>query len=113
LYCRNLYCRACKYEKFNVRKIPRKEFSGIGDDRVHEFASLPPRRPGIKPRSNLVRFVVDGTAMEQISFKYFGFPYNSFIPLNGSQSSPSIIQGWYNRPINGRCNSELGATPDQ
>jgi hypothetical protein len=30
---------------------------------------------------------------------------------NCSMSSPSIIQGWYNRPINGRSNSGLGSTP--
>jgi hypothetical protein len=32
-------------------------------------------------------------------FQVLWFPYQSFIPSNSPQSS-SIIQGWYNRPIN-------------
>jgi hypothetical protein len=33
-----------------------------------------------------------------------------FIPLIVPRSPPSIIQDWYNRPINGRSNNEFGFT---
>jgi hypothetical protein len=49
---------------------------------------------------------VDRAALGQVSSQYFGFPCHSFSPPTASQSSPSIIQGWYNRPIN-----DLGSTP--
>jgi hypothetical protein len=45
--------------------------------------------------------------MGQVSSDYFGLPCHSFIP----QSSPSIIQSWYNMPINDLSNSDLGSTP--
>jgi hypothetical protein len=53
---------------------------------------------------------VDRTAVGQVFPEYFSFPCQSFIPLVASQSSPSIIQGWYSKPINGHSNSGLGFT---
>jgi hypothetical protein len=48
----------------------------------------------------------------QVFSQYFGgFACHSFIPLNAPQSSPSIIQGWYNKPIDGSSNSEPSSTP--
>jgi hypothetical protein len=46
----------------------------------------------------------------QVYSGYFGFPYYSFMGLIGLQSS-SVIQVWYNRPINGHGNTGLGSTP--
>jgi hypothetical protein len=37
--------------------------------------------------------------------EHFGFSCQLFIPLFAPQSSPSVIQGWYSRPINGRSSS--------
>jgi hypothetical protein len=54
-----------------------------------------------------MRSLVDREALGQFSSEYFGFPCHSFIPQIIPQSSPSIIQGWYN----GRSNSGLGSTP--
>jgi hypothetical protein len=54
--------------------------------------------------------VVDIVALGQAFSKYFGFPCQPFVPLIAPQSSPSIVQGWYNRPINGGSNSGLGST---
>jgi hypothetical protein len=42
--------------------------------------------------------------------EYISFPCHSFIPPIAPQSS-SFIQGWQNRLIYGRSNSELGSTP--
>jgi hypothetical protein len=54
--------------------------------------------------------VMDRALLRQAFSRYFGFLCQSFIPLTAPQS-PYIIQGWYNRPINGRSNSGLGSTP--
>jgi hypothetical protein len=64
-----------------------------------------------EPSSSHVSSVVDRAALGQVSSEYFGFPCHSFIPPTAPQSSPSTIQGWYNRSINGRSNSGLGSTP--
>jgi hypothetical protein len=53
--------------------------------------------------------VVDRAALGKVSSEFFSFCH-SFILLIAQQSSPSVIQGWYNRPINGRSNSGLGST---
>jgi hypothetical protein len=55
--------------------------------------------------------VVDRAVLGQVSTEHFGFPCHTFIPLIAPQSSPFIIWGWYNRPINGRSNSGLDSTP--
>jgi hypothetical protein len=73
-------------------------------------AGFPLRRPGFEPASSKVESVVDRAAVGRVSSEHFGFPSHSFIPLIVPQSSPSIIQGWYNKPINGRSNSRLGST---
>jgi hypothetical protein len=58
--------------------------------------------------------VVDRGALGQVFSEYFGFPCHPFIPLITPQSSPSsLIQGWYNMPINGRSNSGLGSISAQ
>jgi hypothetical protein len=45
--------------------------------------------------------VVDRAAEGKVSTEYFGYPCHSFIPLIVPQlSSPSIIRGWNNMPIN-------------
>jgi hypothetical protein len=67
--------------------------------------------PGFEPCSSHVGSVVDRATLRQVSSEYFGFPCHSFIPLTASQSSQSIIQDWYSRPINGCSNSGLGSTP--
>jgi hypothetical protein len=53
---------------------------------------------------------MDRAELGQVSSQYFSFPCHSFIPLTAPLSSPSIIQGWYNRSINVRSNSALGYT---
>jgi hypothetical protein len=40
-------------------------------------AFFPPRRPGFKPGSANVRFVVDKVALGQVFSEYFGFPCQS------------------------------------
>jgi hypothetical protein len=40
-------------------------------------AGFPPRRPGFKPGSSPVGFVVDKVALGQIFSEYFGFPCQS------------------------------------
>jgi hypothetical protein len=47
----------------------------------------------------------------QVSSEYFGFLCHSFIPLTAPQPSPSVTQGWRNRPIKGNGISGLGCTP--
>jgi hypothetical protein len=42
--------------------------------------------------------------------QYFGFLCQSFMPSTAPQSPPSIIQGWYNRSINGLISSILDST---
>jgi hypothetical protein len=54
---------------------------------------------------------MDKAVLGQVSSEYFRFPCHSFIPLIAPHSSPPIIQGWYNRPING-C-SKVGSVPLQ
>jgi hypothetical protein len=76
-------------------------------------ADFPPRRPGIEPESSHAGFVLDKAALVKVLYEYFGFPCQSFSPPSAPQSSPSIIQGWYNRPISGVSNSVLGFTPVQ
>jgi hypothetical protein len=74
------------------------------------LACFLPQRSGFEPASSHVGSVVDIAAMGQVSFEHFGFPCHSFVPLIAPKSSPSIIQGCYNRLINGRSNSGLGST---
>jgi hypothetical protein len=45
--------------------------------------------------------VVDRAPVEWVFSEYFGYPCHPFIPLIATKSSSSIIQGWYNRQING------------
>jgi hypothetical protein len=40
-------------------------------------AGFPPRRPGFKPGSSHVGFVVDKVALGQVFSEYFGFPCQS------------------------------------
>jgi hypothetical protein len=77
------------------------------------IAGFPTRRPTFEPASSHVGSVADRVELEQVSSEYFGFLCQPFIPRTAPQSSPSIIQGWYNRPINGRSNSGFGSTPDK
>jgi hypothetical protein len=55
-------------------------------------------------------FVLDIAALEWVSPATL---VSSAIPLIALQSSPSIIQGWYNRLISGSDNSGLGSIPAQ
>jgi hypothetical protein len=48
-------------------------------------------------------FVVDKVALEQVFFKVPRFPLSILIPPTAPHSSSSIIRGWYNKPISGRC----------
>jgi hypothetical protein len=64
-----------------------------------------PRQPGFDPRSSHVGSVMDRATLGQVFFKYFGFSCLSFIPLIASQPSLSIIEEWYNRPLNGHSSS--------
>jgi hypothetical protein len=43
--------------------------------------------------------MVSRVVLVQDSSWYFSFPCHSFIAPVAPQSSPSVIQGWYNRPI--------------
>jgi hypothetical protein len=71
----------------------------------------PPQLPVFKPEPGHVRFAVDRATLGQVFSMYFCFPCHSCIPLIVLQSSPSIIQGWFNRTINVRINSRLGSNP--
>jgi hypothetical protein len=64
-------------------------------------AGFPPRRPGFKPGSSHVGFVVDNVALGQVFSEYFGFPCQSLFHqfLFSPQSPLHIIRGWYNRPV--------------
>jgi hypothetical protein len=62
-------------------------------------AGFPPRRPGFKPGSSYVGFVVDKVALDQVFSEYFRFPLPIFIPPISPQSPSPIIRDWYNRPI--------------
>jgi hypothetical protein len=55
--------------------------------------------------------LVDKVALGQVFSEYFGFLCHSLIPLTAPQSSPSIIEDWDNRLINGCSNSGLGSRP--
>jgi hypothetical protein len=59
-------------------------------------AGFPPRRPGFKPGSTHVGFVVDKLAVGQVSSEYFGFPCQSSFH---NHHHLSIIWGWYNRLV--------------
>jgi hypothetical protein len=89
--------KCCKYSKPSVITV-----AWLG----RLVAGFPPRRPGFEPLTN-------HGASEQASSEYFSFACHSFIPLTAPQSSPSIIQGSYSRPINGRSNSGRGSSPAQ
>jgi hypothetical protein len=49
-------------------------------------AAFPPRRPGVKPGSGQVGFVVNKVALEQVFSEYFGFPCQFFILPNSPSS---------------------------
>jgi hypothetical protein len=63
-------------------------------------SGFPPRRPGYKPRSVHVGFVVDKMALGQVFSEHFPLPI--LIPPTVPHSSSSILEGWYNRPVSGR-----------
>jgi hypothetical protein len=69
--------------------------------------------PGFERESIHVGSVVDRTALGHDSSEHFGLPCHSFSPLTRPQTSPSIIEVWYNTPINCRGISELGSSPDK
>jgi hypothetical protein len=83
----------------------------VGPTVTQGRAGYPRWWPGFEPRSSHEGSMVDRAALRQVSSEFFGFPCHSFIPLIAPQSSPSIMQGWYNRPIYDRSNSGLGSTP--
>jgi hypothetical protein len=60
-----------------------------------------------------VGFVVGKAAREQVFSEYFGFPYQSLIPLIAPQSSSHIVQVLNNKPINGLSKILLIYTPAQ
>jgi hypothetical protein len=63
-------------------------------------AGFPPRRPGFKPGSSHVGFVVGKVALGQVGFlRVLRFPMPIFIPPISPQSPSPIIRGWYNRPV--------------
>jgi hypothetical protein len=70
-----------------------------------------PSRRGFEPVSSRIGTVMDRAALGQVLSDHFCFLCHSFIPLIAPQSSPSIIHGWYNRPINGCSHSGLCFTP--
>jgi hypothetical protein len=96
------YCPLHQWYNQLIRELVQLRLSVTG---------FPQRRTGFEPCSSHVGSVVDRAALGQVSSEYFSFPCHSFIPLIAPQSSPSIIQGWYNRPINDRSNSGPGSTP--
>jgi hypothetical protein len=52
----------------------------------------------LEPGSDIVGFVVDKTALWNVSSEYFGFSLPLIAPT--APHSSSIIRGWYNRPTN-------------
>jgi hypothetical protein len=90
-----------------LRQIGSRTYTSSGP----LVAGFPLRRPGFESGSSRVGSVVDRAALRQVFSEYLGFTCYSFIPLIATQSSPSIIQGWYSRPIYDRSNIGLGSTP--
>jgi hypothetical protein len=91
--------------------VPYRELMAV-PRHTRLVAGYPRRWPGFEPDSSHVGSVVERAALGQVFSEYFGFPCHSFSPLIAAQSSPSIMQGWYNRPIHFRSNSRL-AFPHQ
>jgi hypothetical protein len=60
---------------------------------------FPPRRPGFKPGSSHVGFVVEESGAGAGFLRVFRFPLPIFIPPISAQSPSPIIWGWYNRPV--------------
>jgi hypothetical protein len=58
-----------------------------------------------------VGFVVDKVALGQIFSEYFSFPLPIFIPPIAPQLPPSIIGGWYNRPVVAAVPTGLSLSP--
>jgi hypothetical protein len=68
----------------------------------------------VRASSSFIGFMVDTAALGQVFPKYFGFPCQLFLLLIAPQStSPSNLQGWYNRPINNLSDSGMSFTPVQ
>jgi hypothetical protein len=109
---------------FTVSKLRHDACSGTSRDglqhmrvihkQVRQWQVLsikfPPQWPRLDLGSSHVESVVDRAVLWQVSSEYFGIHCHSFILLTALQSSPSITQGWYTRPINGRSNSEHRST---
>jgi hypothetical protein len=66
---------------------------------------VPPRRPGFEPGSSHVRSVVDKPAPGEGFLRVLRFPLPLILLI------ASIIQGGYNKPMNGWSNTGLGSTP--
>jgi hypothetical protein len=80
------------------------------------FAGLLPWRRGFEPGSSQVwNLCWPERHRDRFSSSTFVSPYTSFImsvaPQSSVLSSLSVIQGWYNRLINGLSNSGLGSIP--
>jgi hypothetical protein len=65
-----------------------------------------------EPRPGCVRFVVDKVTLGQVYCEYLGFPWQPFHRLLHIRS-PSVIQGWYNRPNSGRVSNGLSFSQSQ
>jgi hypothetical protein len=63
-------------------------------------AGFSPWRPGFKPGSGHVGFVVDKVALGQVFSEYFGFPRQ--FEFHRLLHHHHVIWGWYNRPDSGR-----------
>jgi hypothetical protein len=70
---------------------------------------FPTAAVGVRARFKPWGSMADRMTLNQVSSEYFGFPCQSSIQLIAQQSSPSIMEDWYNRPINGRSNGGLGS----
>jgi hypothetical protein len=75
------------------------------------LAGFSPRGPGFEPGPRNVASVVDRAALGHVFSEYAGSLYHSLIPLIAPQTSPSVIQGCYNRRRSSSDNSGLGSTP--
>jgi hypothetical protein len=71
-----------------------------------------PHRSALGSRPGLVTYEICGGHSSTVSgfLPLLRFPCQSYIPPIAPQSSPSIMQGWYNRPINDLSDSGLGFT---
>jgi hypothetical protein len=90
------FCSKLKFYVKYILKYLRDKlwiFSKAAPELKRLVAGFPPRRPGLKPGSGQVGFVVDKVALGQVSSEYFGFPcLSSFHQILHHHNHPGQVQ---------------------